>query len=269
MESLRCSTFCLFTQNLGLTDISLIRDYRHLETVRIDHNAITNLNPLASLPYLTALDASHNELSSHDCALGFKPPKCDTLSSWNEGDKWVGSTLTSANLSHNRLTSIGALYWHKSLRTLDLSHNAITRIAGLEGLGMLTVLKLGHNAIATIEGLEDLPLAELDLSHNQIHDLAGLEGLDQLQHLNVSHNLLTSLSPLAVRKALKSLDAGHNRLQDISEAAGALTPLSVLLRVTLGGNPMCEQTMYREQVLVRTQQVRPTTQHSHDCIPRH
>lgn len=238
---------------MRLTSLEALRGYVHLEDVDVHDNELTELSVLEALPYLTRLDTSHNALTT---ALKFRPAKCDVFNSWNAGDQWVGSVLAEVNLSHNRIESIGALYWHKYLRVLDLSHNRLTRIQGLDGLTLLEVLRLGHNQIAEIEGLSsDLPLVELGLEHNCLESVAGLEDLTQLQVLDVSHNRITSLQPLEQQQLLKRLDASGNAISDPREAE-ALSGLPHLLWLRLADNPVASKAFYRERVIIFTQQVR-------------
>jgi hypothetical protein len=147
-----------------------------------------------SLPNLTHLDLSHNEITNMDELAAVASESLPNL--------------TNLDLSHNKITGLDELaVVAMRLTHLDLSHNEITD-KGLDELAVvampnLTHLGLSHNKI-TDKGLDELAvvampnLTHLDLSHNKITDkgldelaVVAMESLPNLTHLDLSHNKIT------------------------------------------------------------------------------
>ena len=179
----------------GLDDASVgsLSSYPNIMYLDVSGNKIGDLSVLGQLPTLVQLDASWNEVG--EC-LAFAPPRCSRTQAWSDGDLAVGSMLTLANLSHNRINALRDLSAHAFLETLLLGYNSIVQIEGLQNLKFLQVLDLSYNKIAAISGLDGLRLQELNLEGNELSSLEGLGGLPSLSVLNVARNKLESLQPL-------------------------------------------------------------------------
>ena len=52
----------LTVENEGVRDISLLKEYTHLQHVNLAGNAIEDITPLVALPKLKTLDLSHNQV---------------------------------------------------------------------------------------------------------------------------------------------------------------------------------------------------------------
>lgn len=116
------------------------------------------------------------------------------------------SRLISLNLSHNKIQSLAkeqsqlnissCLAKKPFLRELNLSHNRITRIGAVgKELSGLVVLKADHNLLAgKLAGFEGMTcLREAWLGHNQVESASDLEPLyecSKLQILDLSENPL-------------------------------------------------------------------------------
>lgn len=79
--------------------------------------------------------------------LDFEVPCCHEGNMWNTGDRFLGSQVEVADLSHNSIASIRDLSSHAWLVRLDLSHNQISQITGLASLAQLRELNLSNNQI--------------------------------------------------------------------------------------------------------------------------
>jgi Leucine-rich repeat (LRR) protein len=215
--------------------------------VDVSENECKTLQVFNHLPALVQLNASDNALT--EC-LDFSPPKCDETKSWSTGKHAIGSMLTLANLSSNKITSIRDLSDHPFLECLLLGKNSITKISGISSLKYLKVLDLSYNSITQIEGLDGLLLEELNLEGNAISSLKGLDQLHRLSALNANKNKISSLAPLKSSKALTSVCVEHNDITNISEVE-ALSDLPFLQLLKMYNNPCCKKPFFRERCVYR------------------
>ena len=233
------------SQNIG--DITTIAKFPNLMYVNLSNNFIEDLTPLSSLPGLVELDVRHNKLKS---CLDFAPQRCTSSSAWSSGQKAVGSMLTVAILSNNRISDMGDLTAHEFLECLVLSENLITKITGLQNLQYLQVLDLSYNRINRIEGLDGLLILELNLAGNHLVDVSGLQGLSRLSVLNIANNHIRSLGPLNECTQLHNVDAKDNDIGTIRQVE-FLSELQWMHHLELTGNPCCAKLYYRFRVAFR------------------
>lgn len=228
-------------------NIDILENFPNLMYVNIAKNKVADLKVLQNLPSLVQLDASNNELT--EC-LDFTLARCTGDNAWSDGDTALGSMLTLANLSFNKIGTLPDLSHHIHLEVLILANNSISTIEGLSALKFLNVLDLSNNKISRIQGLGDLPIQELNLGGNSINSLEGLDKLPRLSSLNVSNNDVMSLSALKECKQLRVLNACGNRVVYIRQAE-FLSELPWLGVVELMGNPCSRKQYYRRRVLYR------------------
>ncbi|RHY34355.1 hypothetical protein DYB32_000997 [Aphanomyces invadans] len=151
---------------------------RMWKDVDVANNQIESLASLAHLPFLIALNAENNNLT--------------TLLA-------IGSMLHIANLARNHIVAMRDLRTHRYIQDLILDHNQITDITGIADLVFLKYLSISHNKLTTTKGLtSNLPIEILNLSHNEIADTAQLPGLTRLLNVNVAHNRIRSLDEFGV-----------------------------------------------------------------------
>jgi adenylate cyclase len=164
-----------------ISDLSIVSKLPRLETIRAHHNALHALD-LSLGPYLTTLDASHNDITQITLVPG---P--------------VGQSpyaLTSLDISHAKLSSLDdqTLSQLSSLQILKIDHNSIRTIPdSLGDLSMLVVLSCSDNE------LDQLPssigrlqrLETLDAHQNCLRELpSSIWNCASLCHINVTSNLL-------------------------------------------------------------------------------
>ncbi|KAJ1446990.1 hypothetical protein M885DRAFT_544460 [Pelagophyceae sp. CCMP2097] len=231
-----------------LDDVSLLRDYGHLERLDLSRNVLADLAPLARLAFLTDLDVSDNALTE---ALAFAAPLCAPGNAWTTGALNVGSQLRVADASRNKIAAVADLRRHARLEELRLDGNLLRRISGVAGLRRLAVLSLCGNKIERIDGLDDLPaLRDLRLDGNAIRALENLGGLAALRRLSVAGNEIDSLDGLQGCLALGTLDASANRVANVREVE-FLAALPLLVDVALCGNACDAVEFYRRRVALR------------------
>ncbi|RMX57030.1 hypothetical protein pdam_00006206 [Pocillopora damicornis] len=205
----------LFLPGCGLTDITCLQEYIHLQNVVLSHNSLTDLSPLGCMPYLVFLDVSHNELTT---VLDFKPP--------------LG--LRDVIMSHNKIEVLPDLSAHHCLTRLTLDYNSISEIQGLSSCHRLTHLSLMNNNISRIANLDNLPLKSLDLK------------------INLSRNSIRSMKGLQNHNLLQEIDLEENQVIDIAEVR-YIRELNLLRNLNLLGNPIQGMPDYRLSLLFRIQ----------------
>lgn len=234
-----------------ITDVSLLEEYPHLQTINVSKNLLTDLRSLERVPYLTNLDASDNQLAE---VLDLKFPECAPGSAWSTGASHVGSQLRVADLSRNRVRAIKDQSGHRYLEKLYLDGNRIRTISGVSGLAYLTTLSLNGNKIGKIDGLGRLPLVDLSLDDNRLRFLENLEKLVLLQKLSVANNAIASLDGLQKCVQLGSLDASDNAVERVREVE-RLADLPLFSSLFLRGNPCASLDFYKRRVIVRLQRL--------------
>lgn len=195
-------------------------------------------------------------------------PNC-SLRTVDLGNGDIYGKLTSINLEHNHLTSLGGLLYLHNLKVLCLNNNRIESIFPRQKWGKqksnpangdsedphdgdmdngncrillkLEVLHLGYNEIRSLPQLQlhRLPsLKALFLQGNDINKLEGLEGLRNLVELVLDANKVKTISPFSFAHLynLTELHLEENRLVSLA----GLDPLSKLERLYLGSNKIQE-----------------------------
>ncbi|KAK7115980.1 protein toll-like isoform X2 [Littorina saxatilis] len=176
------------------------------------HNRLKRFFCEVAASQLTSLSLDHNDLTwLPPCLLG-------------------GSRYAShVSLRHNGLHSLKQLFANKtknatlhappSIYHLDVSHNQISSLGALKNIHPLFGLDACHNYIASMtnDTFSLVPLLRwLDMSHNMLEEIpdGSFSSLVMLTHLNLSHNKLASFdfdqSPLSTK--LVTIDVRHNRL---------------------------------------------------------
>ncbi|XP_059177590.1 protein phosphatase 1 regulatory subunit 42-like isoform X2 [Physella acuta] len=167
--------------------------------------------------------------------------------------------LTVLYLYDNQLNRVPCLNSNSAITHLYLQNNNISLIENLNTLPQLQKLYLGGNTITVLEGLDKLKkLQELHVEHQRLpageqllfdpRTLNALSGC--LQVLNVSGNHLTGINDLSQLCHLNSLIAADNLLNDMKELAQLLATWTSLTRLDLTGNPICQQTKYKDRIIV-------------------
>ncbi|XP_039919242.1 leucine-rich repeat and guanylate kinase domain-containing protein isoform X3 [Hirundo rustica] len=208
----------------GLSDISILSGYIHLQKMDLSSNKINDLSCISHMPYLTELNASKNELTTY---FNFKAPK----------------SLKEVDFSHNQIPKMHDLSAYHSLTKLLLDFNEIEEITGLEKCHSLTQLSLSHNRLTAIRGLENLPIRILNLSFNQIEKVNGLKSVKALRKVDLSSNKINSLQGLEEHNLLEVINLEDNQVAELSELKW-IEDLPLLRVLNLLKNPLQEQEGY-------------------------
>ena len=182
-----------------LTHMPLLEGEERLRLLNLQHNYITKVENLVSLPNLIFLDLYDNEIKeiSH---LHTVPTLRVLMLGKNNIERIMNlqslTKLDVLDLHSNKIAKIENLNHLPDLRVLNLANNQITIVDNLAGLSSLTELNLRRNAIETVNGLSACPkLQRLFLSNNRIskfENIAGLADAQQLTELALDGNPICS-----------------------------------------------------------------------------
>lgn len=147
-------------------------------TVELKNNRITSVNSFGTLlakqkvVNIGSLDLSNNSISDIS-------PLKDTA-------------IQTLNLSHNKISKIGAFFSDNQSFYLDLSYNLIPSLGDCKLLAYH--IDLSHNKITAIKSLSSTA-DELNLSNNELTDISFLKGIASPgpSKLNLSSNKLSAL----------------------------------------------------------------------------
>ncbi|XP_072258403.1 leucine-rich repeat-containing protein 49 isoform X2 [Pyxicephalus adspersus] len=164
--------------------------------------------------------------------------------------------LIFLDLYDNQIEEISGLASIKSLRVLMLGKNRIQKITNLENLKNLDVLDLHGNKICKIENIGHLgELRVLNLARNQITEVENLRGLDSLTELNLRHNNISLVRDVDTLPSLQLLYLSFNNISRIKDIS-CLADSTSLSEITLDGNPIAQESWYRQTILGHMLQLR-------------
>ena len=247
------------TPRTKITDISSLRQFTELRSVRLSSQSITDLSAIASLPFLAELQADRNQLTTsiENCAARWCKEDQDERA-WNSGDRAIGSVLEVVNLSYNQIIGpIGDHSKHRFLRRLDLSNNQLAPLgSGLSQLQRLVHLNVANNKIQSLQPT-DLPpsLTSLDISGNALTSLTFLRQLVSVESINLDSNRIRVLETLSNCVQLRSVSARNNALDNFSSIVD-LAGNEHLQELSIAGNPLCAVEFARLRVIAILQQLR-------------
>lgn len=161
-----------------LTHMPLLEGEERLRLLNLQHNSISKIENLVSLPNLIFLDLYNNEIKeiSH----------LHTV-----------QTLRVLMLGKNHIERIRNLQSLTKLDVLDLHSNKISKIENLNHLAELRVLNLANNQITAVENINGLvSLTELNLRRNEIENVCSLSACPKLQRLFLSNNRINKFDTI-------------------------------------------------------------------------
>lgn len=233
-----------------VSDLSSVTKFTELRQVSVNNQNISDLTPLASLPFLAVISCKNNRLESSLDALTFrlcKKPQDgiadtgeDFDAAWAAGDRSIGSVLTSADLSSNLIRGpLGDHRLHRFLRRLNIGNNVLGEVGqGLSKLTELKYLNLSRNQLKCVN-IGDLPasITELDLSSNDLEDLGFVSSLLNLEVLVIDQNRLSSTRSLCDCPELRVFSIRNNALSDFN-CVENLEDSENLQALSIQGNPL-------------------------------
>ena len=240
-------------------DLSSLTKLTELRKVRVSSQAIRDLSPIASLPFLVELQADHNELdmSIERCAARWCKEE-DGERAWRSGDRSIGSVLEVVNLSYNQIVGpIGDHSKHRFLKQLNLSNNQLVNLGpGLSKLPNLKTLNVANNGLKAIE-TNDLPtsLTSLDASTNALKAIDFATNLIMLEVINLDANRVSNVHALMCCQSLRHASVKNNLLAEFT-CIEDLAENEHLQQLSISGNPLCAVEFLRLRVIAILQQLR-------------
>ncbi|XP_062327602.1 leucine-rich repeat-containing protein 49 isoform X4 [Osmerus eperlanus] len=157
--------------------------------------------------------------------------------------------LVFLDLYDNRISEMTGISVLSSLRVLILGKNRIQRMCSLENLNQLDVLDLHGNQISRIENVSHLSeLRVLNLASNNISRVDNLRGLDSLTELNLRRNCISAVTEVDQLPCLQRLFLSCNSISSFDDL-GCLGESCSLSELTLDGNPVAQETWYKQATL--------------------
>lgn len=231
--------------------VTVMENLKHntdLRELKLYDNRIKAIQSLEGLTQLCHLQLQHNMIStlgkglSHLRKLKVLRIDCNQLSRLDVREIAACSSLTSLNISSNRLDNIGAVNCLPNLEELFSSNNCLRVVSDLSRCKKLQEVDLTNNKLTDITGLKGLPhLRTLHLSHNQLPRMKSFGKSKCLDELYISHNLLTEIGDIADQcPNVQLLDLSNNHLEDFDALCG-LNRMSELVELGVAGNPCCRE----------------------------
>ncbi|CAM9626759.1 unnamed protein product, partial [Ectocarpus fasciculatus] len=212
-----------------------------LRRLDLSKNSLNRLKGLQGCPQVTYLTAAGNELTG-DGLDGVRPLK----------------DLKVFNASGNRVRRIPPAVFaqFRQLQALVLSDNEISEVPPTwlkKGLLSLNTLVLSHNKLKSLSGTglgRLTALTKLSISYNTLVELPDLSACSGLEELRAAHNIVTQVpASLSKNAALRTLDLGHNRIDDWVGLERLGKSLKSLMQLSLSGNPICGAAGAAEKIV--------------------
>ena len=229
--------------NLNLSNIKGLEEFKYVEELNISNNNITSINPLSKLTSLKKLEAFGNSIS--DLSPISNIISLEYLNVANNNLKDTGNQNNNENSVISKLSKLTSLIY------LDMSYNTIGSTQGLEELTNLKYLNLYDNKIHQLTGLDMLTnlkylnLGENNRSYNNgnaevengIANLENLNTLINLEYLNFSDNYSPDiLKNIGNLKKLEELNLESNNLNDLKTKESDISCLTYLKSLNLYNN---------------------------------
>ena len=195
----------VWMDNVGLTDLTPLAALPWLRELSAPCNPVTDLGPLASAVNLTLLRLGQYS----DCEL---PGGVSDLSPLSEH-----TGLYDLDLDGHEVESLAPLAGLTHLRSLVLDGCApLASLAGIEGATRLEYLVVSDTAITSLAPLAGLlRLGTLYAYGTGVADLAPLAGHPSLTDLYLGDTLVADLGPLADATALQYVDVAGSQVSDL------------------------------------------------------
>lgn len=221
-----CSKLKHITLNdMGISDISWMRNLTEIEFLELDHNNLYSLDGLQNHDTLYSLSAGENQINDISGLRG-----CSGLNNLNVHDNQIGDVsplaecgeLSSLVLSGNQIADVSALSGCTQLNTLSLNDNQVRDISPLQDCTELTYLYLNRLQLTNLDACEAMTdLKVICAKDNRITDISGLVNTTQLQDVRLSGNQIADISYLSKNAGkMQYVLLSDNQISDISALAG-------------------------------------------------
>ncbi len=212
-----------------IADISPLAALIQLHYIELTDNAISDISPLEGLINLENVKIGRNlisDISSLEGLINLRSISCSN----NVIDDWAPLSglvkLEKIHMSDNPAADLSPLRGHPSLRYFHSWGTPILDLAPLTESPLLREISICGGEISDISSLEGLTsLKELYLPGNKVTDISAVASLTGLTRLSLENNDISDISPLAELNGLSWIDLNDNAISDVP-------PLSALSNLT-------------------------------------
>ena len=234
--------------NQSIVDISILKNFPQLTTLKICGNAVTDIQPLKELTNLEHLSLGNNfipQWSTEEAQNYFKDIGMGVAAELMIGLFQLNAVYSDDTASelgiycHNPVTNISFITSLPKLTELNIATSGLTDFGFIEEFENIKHLDISNNPILSLSFIEDLfpnveslILAGIDLSHinkipgdsityldlgyTQIETLPEISAKSSLKYLNLIANKLEEVPDLSVFSQIEELNLGHNQLTSIA-----------------------------------------------------
>ena len=213
----------LEAEDVGIRNLNGLEAATNLEEVRLNHNLISDLLPLAGLLRLHTIRVGDNTIS--DLSPLAESISLEGLDIWenliSDLSPLAGLiNLRWININDNAVDDLSPLAGLIRLEWMGISRNPIGDLSPFTGLISLTGFQSWGTTILNLSALAKLPkLREIDICGGELSDLSPLDGMTGLRELYLAGNEISDLSPLASLTGLTRLSLENNQVSDVSPLA--------------------------------------------------
>lgn len=222
-----------FTFPEDATSIDDLKYLPYLQQLTLHGMKLDNLDVLASLTYLQAVDLTGCRFPAESLKILANLPELKRINLTECGLSTIADLTGARNLTHlylanNTLRNLTPLSGMNTLVEIDLDHNAVVDLSAISGLSNLEKLDVSFNSLTSLAPLATCSRINwLDASNNTLETLDGVDKLTQLTHLALDSNSLTDISIVTTCTKLTELTFSQNQVTDIA-ALASLTLLENL-----------------------------------------
>ena len=216
------------------------------KSIRLRGTQISDIGPLADLPWLEHLDLTETGISDVASLARIVSLRRLDLMNTKVFDISPLSSLTSLHildLMNTEVSDLSPLSDLRSLAWIDVSGTAVSSVQSLRHLTRLTHLRCARTTLTDLSPLIGATsLRMLDLTETKVTDVSPISGFRLLERVDLMDSSVSDIQPLAGLVSLDSLDLMNTPVKD-------LTPLQRLLSLThldLKGTEVSDITPLRE-----------------------
>lgn len=206
--------------NKGISDISVLGEFRHIQQLRLGENYIRSLEPLSRLSALEILDLSDNPLVQFDPLSGMEKIGELDLSQKKQNLKLItdliqkykiemGKTETSDILTQSQIHS---LTWKAMLKIND-ERGGVDNLGFLKHCSHLTVLNLNYTSVVDLSPLKSCKnLRQISVAGLKIDDFSPLFGHTGLMEIKLTPELIDQESLNALKESIPHMIVSEQTL---------------------------------------------------------
>ena len=216
--------------NLELTDISDLSEFKNLIKLELNDNYLNDLTPIAELIKLEELYAWNDPFKSDEEKVAEKEKiQLSDMSFIKNLTK-----LHEIDFTYTGITDIEWVRWLPNLEIMRVYCNKIPDISPISALKKLKQVFFFDCGLSDISVFKELPdITGVAINMNKISDLAPLTNCKKITYLDAHTNQIADITALSGMTEMRYLTLAENNISDIS----ALLGMTNIISLTLGSNP--------------------------------